>query len=105
MGRFFNDRNSGGRSRGRFDKPEMHKAVCDECHQDCEVPFKPSGNKPIYCSRCFEKVDTKKFSSKGEKSSSVDMSPVTEQLSSINAKLETLIEMLSEKKVVKKAKK
>lgn len=44
--RRFNDRGS--------DRPEMHHAICDECGKDCEVPFKPSGDKPIYCSRCFE---------------------------------------------------
>lgn len=31
----------------------MHKAVCDECHKSCEVPFRPSGDKPIFCSDCF----------------------------------------------------
>ncbi len=104
MGNFFNDRNSGRRSGGRFDKPMLHKAVCDECGQNCEVPFKPSGNKPIYCSRCFEKVDPKKVRS-SEPRSSVDMSSVTEQLRDMNSKLDTLIEILSKKKVVKKAKK
>jgi len=43
------------RSRNRSDKPQMYDAVCDECGKDCKVPFKPSGNKPIYCSECFEK--------------------------------------------------
>ena len=40
----------GGRDSG---KRSMHRATCDECGQDCEVPFKPSGDKPIYCSNCF----------------------------------------------------
>jgi len=31
----------------------MHKAVCDECKKSCEVPFRPSGDKPVYCSDCF----------------------------------------------------
>lgn len=31
----------------------MHKAVCDECNKSCEVPFRPSGDKPVYCSDCF----------------------------------------------------
>jgi CxxC-x17-CxxC domain-containing protein len=31
----------------------MHKAVCDECHKSCEVPFRPSGDKPVYCNDCF----------------------------------------------------
>jgi len=34
---------------------EMHKVICDECGKECEVPFKPSTDKPIYCSECFEK--------------------------------------------------
>jgi len=36
-------------------KPQMHSAVCDECGNSCQVPFKPTGEKPIYCSDCFEK--------------------------------------------------
>ena len=36
-------------------KPSMHHATCNNCGKDCEVPFKPSSGKPIYCSNCFEK--------------------------------------------------
>jgi len=36
-------------------KPMMHQATCNNCGKDCEVPFKPTGGKPIYCSNCFEK--------------------------------------------------
>lgn len=46
------DFNRGG---GGFSRPAMHKAVCDACHKNCEVPFKPTGDKPIYCSDCFSK--------------------------------------------------
>ncbi|TRO48623.1 DNA-directed RNA polymerase, partial [Candidatus Bathyarchaeota archaeon] len=28
---------------------ELHKAVCSECGQECEVPFKPDPNRPVYC--------------------------------------------------------
>ena len=35
---------------------EMHKAVCADCKQECEVPFKPrEGGRPIYCKECFAK--------------------------------------------------
>jgi len=34
---------------------EMHKAVCSECKQECEVPFKPTEGKPIFCNACFQK--------------------------------------------------
>jgi CxxC-x17-CxxC domain-containing protein len=34
---------------------EMHKAVCSECGQECEVPFKPTEGKPVFCRECFAK--------------------------------------------------
>ena len=54
----FSRRDSGGRSfggggRSSGGRPEMHRAVCAECGQSCEVPFKPTGDKPVYCSNCF----------------------------------------------------
>ena len=33
---------------------EMHQAVCDNCGKNCEVPFRPTQGKPIFCSNCFE---------------------------------------------------
>lgn len=44
----FNDR---GGSRGPV---EMHQAICDNCQKNCEVPFRPTSGKPIFCSSCFE---------------------------------------------------
>ncbi len=48
----------GGRDRGRgrgrdFEEKRMHQAVCADCGNKCEVPFKPSGDKPVLCSDCF----------------------------------------------------
>ena len=34
---------------------EMHKATCSECGQECEVPFKPTEGKPVYCKECYRK--------------------------------------------------
>ncbi len=34
---------------------EMHAAVCAECNKDTEVPFLPTGDRPVYCSDCFSK--------------------------------------------------
>ena len=31
----------------------LHKAVCGDCKKECEVPFKPSGGRPVYCKECF----------------------------------------------------
>ena len=33
----------------------MHKAVCADCKKECEVPFKPKGDRPVYCKECFSK--------------------------------------------------
>lgn len=68
----------GGRDSGRgqsrdFNRQSMHHAVCDECGSDCEVPFRPTGDKPIYCNNCFQgKRDTgsSKFGKKDFKRSS-----------------------------------
>ena len=38
-----------------FGPREMHKAVCSECGQECQVPFKPTEGKPIYCKECYSK--------------------------------------------------
>jgi CxxC-x17-CxxC domain-containing protein len=53
--RFDSDR--GFRSGGGSGRPEMHKAICADCGKACEVPFKPSGDKPVFCSDCFGKKD------------------------------------------------
>lgn len=42
------------RHRGR-DGRMLHKAVCADCHKPCEIPFKPSGNRSVYCKDCFAK--------------------------------------------------
>ncbi|MGI9146648.1 MAG: CxxC-x17-CxxC domain-containing protein [Chloroflexota bacterium] len=42
---------SGGGARGAR---EMFSATCSSCGQEAQVPFQPSGDKPVYCSTCFE---------------------------------------------------
>jgi len=31
----------------------LYQAVCADCCKRCEVPFKPSGDRPVYCPECF----------------------------------------------------
>ena len=38
----------------KSDRPTMHQAICASCGNQCQVPFRPSGSKPVYCSQCFE---------------------------------------------------
>jgi len=54
-------RRDGGRSNfsrgGSSDRDRgpitMHQAVCDQCGKSCEVPFRPTEGKPVYCNACF----------------------------------------------------
>jgi len=32
---------------------KLHKAVCSDCGQQCEVPFKPDSSRPVYCRYCW----------------------------------------------------
>jgi CxxC-x17-CxxC domain-containing protein len=56
------DFNRGGGFRGgNFEEREMHKATCSECGQECEVPFKPTEGKPVYCRECYRKRKPRRF--------------------------------------------
>ena len=45
----------GGRGGYGGDRPprELHDAVCDGCGIDTQVPFRPTGDKPVFCRDCF----------------------------------------------------
>lgn len=58
MKNFNNDRGSGGFKRKEWtnDRPaQLFKATCAECGKTCDVPFRPTGDKPVYCNDCFSK--------------------------------------------------
>jgi CxxC-x17-CxxC domain-containing protein len=40
---------------------EMHKATCADCGQETEVPFQPSGDRPVYCRECYQKHKPKRY--------------------------------------------
>ncbi len=46
-------RGGGGAGAGRA--REMFEAVCADCGKTANVPFRPSGARPVYCSDCFSK--------------------------------------------------
>ena len=44
----------GGERGGRDDRPvQLFTATCAECGKSCEVPFRPNGEKPVFCRECF----------------------------------------------------
>ena len=114
---------SDNRSRDRRDsrRPSLYDAVCDECGKDCQVPFKPSGEKPVYCSDCFDKKRNQsgdsrqsdrrdyprpRFEERRSFSPAVDAvgsagsqmsGQILEQLRSLNSKLDKIISVLEPK--------
>ncbi|MBN2567731.1 hypothetical protein JXB02_06640 [Candidatus Woesearchaeota archaeon] len=53
---------SGGGPGGDFRQDrEMHKAICADCGKECEVPFKPTEGRPVYCRDCFQKHRPPRF--------------------------------------------
>ena len=48
--------NQSDRAQGNnFRERVLHRAICADCKKGCEVPFKPSGERPVYCKECFSK--------------------------------------------------
>jgi len=87
-GNRFDNRGRGARN---YDKP-MFNAICDECGDNCQVPFEPRNGKPVLCSNCFAKKDgggndSRSFSPRSA-SSNID-------LSELNAKLDKIIKLLT----------
>ena len=105
--RDFGRRNFGGRGGDR----EMHSAVCSNCGKNCEVPFEPTGSKPVYCFDCFKKMgggrDSGRFQDRGPRRD--DSRPQNnEQLDAINRKVDKILEILTKpaikEKIVEKIK-
>jgi CxxC-x17-CxxC domain-containing protein len=54
-------------NRGGSDRPQMHSATCANCGKACEVPFRPTGSKPVLCRDCFRNdsgSDSRRFDSR-----------------------------------------
>jgi CxxC-x17-CxxC domain-containing protein len=51
----FRSNNSFGRSNNQ--ERIMHKAICSKCKKECEVPFKPKEDRPVFCRECYMKQD------------------------------------------------
>ena len=66
----------------------MHEVICDKCGSKCEVPFRPTEGKPVYCSDCFRKnesTEPKQSSNSGR------------ELEQINQKLDKILSLLEKK--------
>ncbi len=48
----------------RFHPEPVYKAVCSDCGSDCQVPFQPHQDRPIYCQKCWPAHRPRKNSQK-----------------------------------------
>lgn len=88
--------------RPRFEDRQMHDATCTKCGADCQVPFRPTGDKEIFCDACFSDVKRDRPApSRGGR----DSGEVTAQIKILNEKMDKLIALLSPAGVKKEAKK
>lgn len=91
-GRSFGGR--GGRDGGR---PQMHDAVCAECNKECQVPFRPTGDKPVLCRDCFggkEGNSKPKFDSRERSTQNSSQGVSQAQFKELNAKVDKILEIL-----------
>jgi len=58
---------------------KMTKVICSSCGKECEVPFKPTSSKPVYCDECF----AKKGKAGSDKVPNKDLGIINEKLDKI----------------------
>jgi CxxC-x17-CxxC domain-containing protein len=82
----------------------MHPATCADCGNQCEVPFKPTGEKPVFCSNCFEgggRVQSRpsrepsrpRFDDKSK--SNEDHQAIKSQIDRLESKLDKILKILA----------
>lgn len=112
-GRDFKRRDFGSRD---SDRPRiMYKTICSNCGNECEVPFKPTGSKPVFCRECFQNQRSSgsarsenfpqrsNFEDRNNNQTArpVEQPQYKEQLESLNAKLDKILHLLTPKETVR----
>jgi CxxC-x17-CxxC domain-containing protein len=89
-------------SRPRKSHLEMTEVICAKCGRNCEVPFKPTSDKPVYCRNCFKQEGPSDFGNKPSNFSSRERfnrsepksGQSSEELEKINRKLDKIMRAL-----------
>lgn len=68
------NRNEGGRD---GEQKEMFDATCTSCGRACQVPFRPSGDRPIFCKDCFSKENDRRGEGPNDSRGRQDSAPRT----------------------------
>ncbi len=92
---------SGGETFQKFD------AICSNCGKKCQVPFRPDGEKPVYCKDCFgapreAMAGKKKFSSgpvtnfSAPAAGGKSIADLTRQIAAMNTKIDAMLKILTD---------
>lgn len=105
----------GGKSFNNDDR-EMFQATCSGCGKSCQVPFRPSSGKPVFCDDCFAKQrndgpsrgDVRpSYNDRGSRPapsiSSGNNDALARQIQAISGKLDTLIDLMSKNSIPSKS--
>ncbi|HVT00752.1 MAG TPA: CxxC-x17-CxxC domain-containing protein [Patescibacteria group bacterium] len=94
----------GGRRDDRRERPQMFPATCSNCGKACEVPFRPTGDKPVLCRDCFRqnggprerRDDRPRFEPRHDGPPPPPPFPphIKEELDSINQKVDKILDIL-----------
>lgn len=76
----------------------MYKATCSNCGKECEVPFRPTSGKPVYCRDCFKKFGSQRSDSpRPERTDFRAPDAVSAKLEAMNIKIERILKLLEPK--------
>lgn len=85
------------------DRP-MHQAICSKCNKECEVPFRPTGSRPVFCKDCFQnnRASDPRRSNFEDRGSNQVIRPIgqpqyREQFEALNLKLDKILRILEPK--------
>ena len=88
--------------------PQKFDAVCSNCGKACQVPFRPDGQKPVYCKNCFD-APRSAFPAIKRSASAIASTPtggsgggeksigdLTRQIAAMNTKIDTMLKILQD---------
>jgi CxxC-x17-CxxC domain-containing protein len=98
-----------GKPRFNRERTEMFSATCANCGKQCEVPFRPNGNKPVLCRDCFQNnrgADSPRFEQKSydkprfnrdeNHNRSTNAPDYSSQFEMLNAKVDKILALLTQ---------
>ena len=82
----------------------MYDAVCSNCGKDCQVPFRPTGEKPVLCRDCFRqsggqqqtrRPDERSFQRPSFQNNAPQNNQYKAQLDALTIKVDKILEILT----------